>query len=96
MNNNHFDIEVRRPSYAEIAARAYELYVQHGRREGRAHEDWLQAESELLQFAMSKPVESPKAENTPVTSRAKVVQGREISVSLPKRTTKRVKSVKLA
>lgn len=32
---------------AEIAVRAYELYVQRGRRDGHDREDWLQAESEL-------------------------------------------------
>ena len=31
-----------------IAQRAYELYEQRGRQEGRALEDWLNAESHLL------------------------------------------------
>jgi hypothetical protein len=31
-----------------IAQRAYELYEQRGRQEGRALEDWLNAESQLL------------------------------------------------
>lgn len=31
----------------QIAKRAYELYVQHGRHDGNASEDWLAAESEL-------------------------------------------------
>jgi hypothetical protein len=30
-----------------IARRAYELYEQHGRREGHADQDWLQAEREI-------------------------------------------------
>jgi len=30
-----------------IACRAYELYVQRGRQEGKALEDWLQAERQL-------------------------------------------------
>lgn len=34
--------------HARIAARAYELYVQHGCREGRTVEDWLQAEREIV------------------------------------------------
>ena len=33
---------------AHIAERAYELYEQRGRQEGRALEDWLNAESQLL------------------------------------------------
>jgi H+-transporting ATPase len=32
---------------AQIAKRAYELYVQHGRQEGRAVQDWEQAEREI-------------------------------------------------
>jgi hypothetical protein len=32
-----------------IASRAYELYVARGSRHGRALEDWLEAEQELLQ-----------------------------------------------
>jgi hypothetical protein len=31
-----------------VAQRAYELYEQRGRQEGRALEDWLNAESQLL------------------------------------------------
>jgi len=34
--------------HARIAARAYELYVQRGYREGSALEDWLDAERETL------------------------------------------------
>jgi len=32
---------------AQIARRAYELYEQHGHRDGHATEDWLQAEREI-------------------------------------------------
>jgi hypothetical protein len=35
-----------------VAQRAYELYVQRGRQEGRALEDWLNAESQLLGRAL--------------------------------------------
>jgi hypothetical protein len=43
----------RRTSVAEklrlhIARRAYQLYVQRGRREGHALDDWLEAESMVL------------------------------------------------
>jgi hypothetical protein len=34
-----------------IARRAYELYVQRGRQEGKALEDWLQAEQQLVSAA---------------------------------------------
>ncbi len=97
MNNNHFDIEIRRPGQAEIAARAYELYIQNGRREGRAQADWLQAETELLQLAMSRPVESPATDKKPAKARTTVTQSREVSVVLPKQVaTGRMKRIKLA
>jgi hypothetical protein len=34
--------------YEEIAERAYALYLERGREDGRDVEDWLQAERELL------------------------------------------------
>lgn len=34
-----------------IALRAYELYVQRGRQDGQALEDWLQAERQLVSAA---------------------------------------------
>ncbi len=35
------------PTFEEIRARAYEVYVQRGRIDGFDLEDWLQAEKEL-------------------------------------------------
>jgi hypothetical protein len=37
-----------RPLEERIRSRAYELYVQHGRIDNRADQDWYQAEEELL------------------------------------------------
>jgi Protein of unknown function (DUF2934) len=37
----------REPSEAEIARRAYELYVQRGGEQGKDVEDWARAEKEL-------------------------------------------------
>ena len=37
----------RAPTRQEIAARAYEIHQQHGATQGRALEDWVQAEAEL-------------------------------------------------
>ena len=34
-----------------ITARAYELYIERGRREGYSMEDWVDAEQELLGWA---------------------------------------------
>ena len=38
-----------RPTHEEIAACAYDIYLEHGRTEGRSQQDWLQAEEELAQ-----------------------------------------------
>lgn len=37
-----------RPSHADIAERAYEIYLEAGGEQGRAEEHWLLAEQELL------------------------------------------------
>jgi H+-transporting ATPase len=39
----------------QIARRAYELYEQHGRREGHAVQDWLQAEHEIRKDEAGSP-----------------------------------------
>ena len=36
------------PEVSRIAQRAYELYLQRDRQDGRAMEDWLKAEQQLL------------------------------------------------
>ena len=38
----------RRPTPAEIAGRAYKIFLERGGQHGRNLEDWLQAERELL------------------------------------------------
>jgi transposase len=35
-------------SYARISERAYALYEQHGRRDGHALDDWLEAERQVV------------------------------------------------
>ena len=50
----HSHEEVRRLNQGRIAARAYELYEERGRQEGRAVEDWLNAERQLV-GAAGKP-----------------------------------------
>jgi DUF2934 family protein len=42
-----------RPTSADVARRAFELYCQRGRQDGHDVEDWLQAERELLTDASS-------------------------------------------
>jgi hypothetical protein len=35
------------PTHKEIAKRAYEIYIENGRRQGQSEQYWLQAEQEL-------------------------------------------------
>ena len=37
------------PTHEEIARAAYDIYVEHGRTQGRCKQNWLQAEEELAQ-----------------------------------------------
>ena len=69
-------MSVRLPTHAEIAARAYELYVQRGRLEGYDKDDWLQAEYELMQLPVEKIAELdlPKATDKRHRSLADVVR----------------------
>jgi hypothetical protein len=54
----------RQPTHQEIAARAYQIYLERGRGEGRDKDDWLQAEYELMQLPVRKlaELEPPKSE----------------------------------
>lgn len=40
--------------HARISVQAYALYVQRGRRDGGALEDWLEAEGEIIRRAFSR------------------------------------------
>jgi hypothetical protein len=55
----------RKPTEAEIAAHAYELYAQHGARDGRAMSDWLQAKRELEAAEMSAESAEVRSEMRP-------------------------------
>ena len=48
---------VKHPTHQEIAARAYQLYLQRGRQDGYSVDDWLQAEYELMQLPVRKLAE---------------------------------------
>jgi DUF2934 family protein len=41
----------------QIAARAYQLYLERGRTDGHDFDDWLQAEYELMQLPVRKLAE---------------------------------------
>ena len=47
----------RRPTHDEIAARAYQLFLERGREPGHELDDWLQAEYELMQLPIRKLAE---------------------------------------
>ena len=48
---------VQRPTPAQIAARAYQIYLERGRVVGHDTDDWLQAEYELMQLPVRKLAE---------------------------------------
>jgi hypothetical protein len=45
------------PKTEQIAARAYQLYLERGRTDGHDVDDWLQAEYELIQLPVRKLAE---------------------------------------
>ena len=63
----------QKPTHDQIAAKAYELYVQHGRQEGRSEEYWLRAEQWLtekyLRSATEASIPNQRHEIHPVDSR---------------------------
>jgi len=46
----------RSPDPKEVQRRAYQLYLDRGRKPGRELEDWIQAEHELKQREQPTPV----------------------------------------
>jgi hypothetical protein len=46
-----------RPTHQEIAARAYQIFLERGRAHGHDRDDWLQAEYELMQLPVRKIAE---------------------------------------
>ena len=60
---------MKAPSGEEIAARAYEIYMERAADEGTATEDWLRAERELLQEQLRhlSPIASARRPSRHVT-----------------------------
>jgi hypothetical protein len=59
------DIRSSEPSRTDIERRAYQLYLQREKTEGRAVEDWIQAEREVKEdFARNKRLESVSHDHT--------------------------------
>jgi hypothetical protein len=49
------DISEKSPTQAQIARRAYEMYLYRGSENGRDVDDWLNAEKELLEQYSPSP-----------------------------------------
>jgi Protein of unknown function (DUF2934) len=63
MNMDVMTASAELPTHADIAARAYELYLERGRLDGHAWDDWLQAEYELIRLPIREIalLDPPKA-----------------------------------
>jgi hypothetical protein len=55
-----------RPTHAEIAKRAYEIYVKNGRRQGQCERNWLQAEQDLRKQGMAASQSKPSGDRPAV------------------------------
>ena len=55
----------RRPTHHEVSARAYQIFIERGRVEGHAVDDWLQAEYELMQLPVRMLAEMEPQEEAP-------------------------------
>jgi hypothetical protein len=58
-----------RPAHAEIAKRAYEIYLKKGRQQGQCEQNWLQAEQELRKQATPAFQATPSG-NRPIVARS--------------------------
>lgn len=72
-------MKIKKPTHEQIAARAYELYVNRGRIDGYDMDDWLQAEYELMQLPMHMiaemdPLPAPAHGRRPPRSLVEVVR----------------------
>jgi hypothetical protein len=52
-------VSVRQPTHDDVAQRAYERFLARGATDGRAGEDWLEAERELQQQALAAAPDRP-------------------------------------
>ena len=54
-------VSVRMPTHDDVAKRAYERFIARGATDGRAGEDWLEAERELQQGLAVTPARAARA-----------------------------------
>ena len=64
------------PTHEQIAARAYEIYLERGCQHGHDMDDWLQAEYELLQLPVETlaKLDPPKAQVVATPFRRSVIE----------------------
>jgi len=67
-------MQVNRPTDQQIRQRAYEIFVQSGRKPGYEVDNWLQAEYELMQLPVRKiaEMEPPRTKPDKVGKRSLV------------------------
>ena len=55
-------MKTHRPTEEQIRARAYQIHLERGQESGHEHDDWLQAEYELMQLPTEEiaDLESPR------------------------------------
>lgn len=63
----------QRPTQAQIAERAYQIYLENGRRDGHAIDDWLQAEYELVAQPIRKLASMKSPPNAPAGASIKSI-----------------------
>ncbi len=66
---------VKRPTHEQIAARAYQIYLEQGRPDGHDLDHWLQAEYELMQLPLEElaKLEPPLPKQTRGASRKRTL-----------------------
>ena len=65
---------IHRPTEEQIRARAYQIHVGRGGESGHEHDDWLQAEYELMQLPTEEiaELEPPRVEDGRINNKSVV------------------------
>jgi hypothetical protein len=63
----------QRPTHQQVAARAYQIYLERGRQSGHEIDDWLQAEYELMRLPVRKLAELESRAPTKGRARKSIV-----------------------
>ena len=66
---------LRQPTHAEIAERAYQIYVASGRKSGHDEDNWLQAEYELMKQPVAELVKISERKPSRIPASVKLLVG---------------------